>query len=100
MKATHWRATFSVGYNAGMKLRYSIKSILIFTAILAVVAAVCAAIPTFEFRDLGLPIRSLIPRRPTLAEAAIRFAWTAPIVSFLEFMSIRRQKKLRALRDT
>jgi hypothetical protein len=81
--------------------RYSIKAILIFTAVMAVIAAICIAIPVFEFRDSGytdFPWKSLIPRRATLREAAIRIAWAAPLVSFLLFMSSRRRKAVRDLR--
>lgn len=81
---------------------YSVKTILTFTVLMAVIAAFCGAIPVFELRDLGIysfPGKSVIPRRPTLVEAAIRFAWAAPVISFLLFMSSRHRKKLRALTE-
>ena len=73
----------------------------VFTAVMAVVAAICAAIPVFELRDLGytdFPWKSLVPRRPTLAETATRFTLAAPVVAFLFFMSYRHRKLLRELR--
>jgi len=64
-----------------MKLQYSLKSIFLLTAIMAVLAAICSAIPVLELRDLGFLVRSLCPRQPTMTEVAVRLAWCGPLVS-------------------
>jgi len=70
-----------------MRFQFSLKTIFLFTAVASVVAAICAAFPVFELRDLGGLIKSLWARRPTLGETAVRLAWSEPLV--LGLWSIR-----------
>jgi hypothetical protein len=74
-----------------MKLRFTIRDLLWLTLVVAMLATICRAVPVVELRHLGLPMKSLYLRDPSLTEFAIRLTWSAPLVLGCIVMSVRHR---------
>jgi hypothetical protein len=83
-----------------MRFRFSLATLLICTAVLAVVIAVCVAVPVDErvtgpatIEGSSKIYRAIVgppPRSPTGAEVAMRLAWSAPLAILLTLAAIRK----------
>ena len=85
-----------IGYNAAMKLQFSLATLMVCLTVLAVVCALAATIPVSE--DHGVTHVEYFEGPPSLAEMAQRFAtWGLPSIAttLATLWAIRRLKSRR-----
>ena len=97
-----WQESPPVGYNAKMKLQFSLATLLVCIAVFAIVAGICASSPQRELffleRHVGVLVGEPIPVRilpPNAREIFWRMAyWEPPIltVTLLLLWTFRRLK--------